>query len=67
MGCIRETPPIKKRNQYGRCKRNFPERKKKKERKKERKKAEEGSTGSRRESPCLKINTARDVSEKLPT
>ena len=38
MGCIRETPPIKKRNQYGRCKRNFPERKKKKERKKEEKK-----------------------------
>ena len=68
MGCVRETPQIKKRSQHGMCKRNSPHKnkvsmvckrnspdiKKKKEKKKKKKKV-------RKKRPTW------DVEEKLPT
>ena len=66
MGCVRETPQIKKekekkggrkknekKNEHGMCKRNSPDEK--------RKEKNEASTGCVRKTPHIKMKAARDV------
>ena len=49
MGCVRETPQIKKqKSQHGMCKRNSPAK-------------NEDSTGCVRETPQIEMKPARDV------